>query len=313
MSELQRRLSNASAVRVLYLGMFGQLSLIPLQLLLEAGVDVCGVVVPATTAAADQAPLTQLRPPPVVSELPLLNRYAAQTVVQLAWAHHIPVFEVNRFTAAETLEALGALRPTVGCVSCFSKRLPSRFLTLARDGFLNVHPSLLPAYRGPAPLFWVLREGQRRNGVTVHVMDAQFDHGDIVEQDPFGLADGLAGAELEQLHATAGGRLLVQALEQLKHGRLRGRPQGEGGTYYSWPQGADFELDRQWSARRAFNFMRGTAEWQRPYPLQINGQWVHLKTAVAFQEDGLLGRPFQANGREVKIQFNPGILQAILS
>ncbi|MCB0033940.1 MAG: hypothetical protein KDE51_07975, partial [Anaerolineales bacterium] len=261
MSELQRRLSNASAVRVLYLGMFGQLSLIPLQLLLEAGVDVCGVVVPVMTTAADHTPLTELRPPPVVSELPLLNRYVEQTVVQLAWAHNIPVYEVSRFTAAETLATLAALRPTVGCVSCFSKRLPTRFLALVPDGFLNMHPSLLPAYRGPAPLFWVLREGQRRNGVTVHMMEAQLDHGDIVGQNSFALADGLSSEELEQQHATAGGRLLVQAIEQLKHGRLQGRPQGEGGTYYSWPRGADFQLERQWSARRVFNFMRGTAEW----------------------------------------------------
>lgn len=302
-------------LRVLFFGMRGELSLAPLRSLLAAPaaqVEVCGVVVPADDGAA--ADLTRLRPVPAPSDLPMVNRFVARTIVQLGWEQGLPVFEMGRPGARSVLEGVAALRPDVGVVSCFSKKLPRSLLNLPPAGFLNLHPSLLPAYRGPQPLFWMARAGEEQGGVTVHVMDEGLDTGDIVLQRPVVLEDGLSGGDIAWRHGAAGGSLLVEALALLAAGRLPRRPQPEeGGSYFSTPEAADFRLDPAWPARRAFNFMRATAHWGRPYPLTVEGRTLHLKTAVSCDPDERLETVYVEQGGVAAVPFTPGVLRAQLT
>ena len=106
---------------------------------------------------------------------------------------------------------------------------------------------------------------------------------------------------------------MLTALDQLSTGTLPRQPQPTGGSYQPLPQPADFSLDISWSAQRAFNFMRGTAEYARPYPLQLANQTLHLTEALAYEPDGVLADVIvMVNGRESHIQFTPGILYARL-
>ncbi|KPV50108.1 hypothetical protein SE17_28890, partial [Kouleothrix aurantiaca] len=180
-------------MRVLFAGMPCATSSIVLQTLLAAAIDVCGVVLPAGrwARANAPAPIVPLHPP----MLQLAS--AAPTLAERAWAHNLPVFELRRADAPETLATLAALRPDAASVACFPLRLPPALIALPPHGTLNVHPSLLPAHRGPAPLFWAFRAGEDSSGVTIHQMDADLDSGPIVRQARFALPDGMSGAAAE--------------------------------------------------------------------------------------------------------------------
>src|SRR5262245_19643673 len=174
-------------LRVLYFGTPCELARAPLLAVLDAGADVCGVLVPAERGAA---PIARLAPAPSRSPLPIAGRYMTPGIVEIAWGRGIAVFAAGRLSDPAMGAALAALRPDVICAACFPHRIPRTLLRLPPLGWLHVHPSLLPAHRGPAPLFWAFRNGEATIGVTVHFMDEEFDTGDIATQAPLALPDG---------------------------------------------------------------------------------------------------------------------------
>ena len=297
-------------MRVIFFGTHCDFSLAPLRILLEAGHEVCAVVVPARQVLADQplAPLSPIASPTI----PLAATAEDPTIVSLAWEQHIPVYQAGQLAAPELIAAVTQLQADVACVACFPKRIPTALLAAPRLGFLNVHPSLLPAYRGPQPLFWMFRQGDRRFGVTIHFMDEQWDTGDIVTQARADLPDGVSGEEANQVLAQYGGELLVEVLRALPRGVVTRQPQ-TGGSYYSVPQAADFTIEATWSARRAFNFMRGTAEWGHPYPIDLAAQRFALRQAHFYAADEVLGAPYQLLDDQIDVQFTPGVLRAQLA
>src|SRR2546430_2782792 len=279
--------AEVTAMRVLFFGMEGLFSRAPLAALLAAELEVCAVVVPRPpSVAGDGEPLRVLPPPPRrPRDLPLVAVGSERTIVGLAWAHGVPVLEAGRLAHPQTLAVLHDLRPDVLCVACFPRLLPPELLDLARHGGLNVHPSLLPAYRGPAPLFWVFHghtshsrsastslpvrsastdaqpgaqlwlpnEGLGNAGVTVHVLDEHADTGDIVAQTPIVLPDGITYGEAERVCSQEGARLLIEALDAIAAGGSTRRPQPHVDVPAApVPTDADFVVTPDWSARRAF-------------------------------------------------------------
>jgi len=291
--------------RMVYFGMLGDFSRRPLTALLAAGLNVVGVCVPAIER---RPAIRQLERVTAVSQLPLLTPFAAATIVSIAWQQAIPVYEIGDLNASETRARLAEFRADVACVACFDRRIPASMLAIPRHGFLNIHPSLLPDFRGPAPQFWTFREGISETGVTVHFMDEGLDTGDIALQTPVTLPEGISGPDADALLAEAGGQLLVEALTALQEGTLPRRPQGGNGRTYPTPQPADFHIPTSWSARRAFNFMRGAADWGRPFTIQAGEELVLAHTAVSYQPDGQLPQPIVRQKTITHIQFSPGIL-----
>src|SRR5215471_6713061 len=171
--------------RAIFLGMPGNFSHPPLRALLEAGIEVCAVVVPAPLSPMQDLPAIRRREQPQESRsvLPVLESPLYNSILQLAWERQIPVWEVHRLSDPETINVLVAYQPDVICVACFSQRIPRTVLDIPRLGCLNVHPSLLPANRGPEPLFWTFREGSQHTGLTIHLMDEGMDTGPIVAQE----------------------------------------------------------------------------------------------------------------------------------
>ncbi|VAW40720.1 Methionyl-tRNA formyltransferase [hydrothermal vent metagenome] len=304
-------------MRILFFGMLGTLSKRPLSALLSSDNELCGLLLPTEIVppfrllddGRSPAPITPIRPE--ATQHNLLQGEQAASPLAMAAAQGVPAFAVQNLTAAKTLTVLAELQPDVICVSCFPHRLPPAILNLPPLGCLNVHPSLLPRFRGPAPLFWALRAGVRQTGVTVHVMDAHFDTGDVALQRPFPLQDGVTHAEIEHSLAELGGELLQEAIRLLALGRLPRQPQPLGLGSDPWPGDADFGLDTAWSAQRAFNFMRGTRNWERPYSIQVNGEIVWMETAVSYQSIAQQPQPIIYHRGSIFLQFSPGILQAV--
>lgn len=303
-------------MRILFFGMLGPLTRWPLAALLAADAKLCGLVLPADIVPpfelADngrfQAPISSIRnQPPLLNLLPTGQLDSPLTLVSKS---SIPAFAVRRLAAPETVAALSALKPDLICVSCFPHLLPPEILRLPRFGCLNVHPSMLPRFRGPAPLFWALRSGVSETGVTVHYMDEQFDTGDVALQRPFSLPEGITHPELEGKLAQLGGELLVDAVQKLANGALPRKPQPKGLSSDPWPTEADFGLDLSWSAERAFNFMRGTMNWERPYFVEIDGKRIWLETAVAYHPQVQQMRPLLRHQKRLRLQCSPGVLEA---
>src|SRR3989441_4203937 len=211
----------ARSPRVLFLGMQGNFSQPPLRALLEAGIEVCAVVMPAVQSPMQQSLASMRlreRPQAARSGLPVLQSTLHTSILQVAWERQIPVREVQSLFDPETIATLAEYKPDVICVACFSKRIPRAVLDIPRLGCLNVHPSLLPANRGPEPLFWTFRDGSRHTGVSVHLMDEGMDTGPIVAQEALEVPDGISYAQLETQCAMLGGRLLARSVWDLYNG-----------------------------------------------------------------------------------------------
>ena len=297
-------------MRVIFFGTLCTFSTAPLRLLIEAGHHLCAVMISSGRSISGRpiAPLS----PPQLAPIPVVDAAATPSIVALAWQHQIPVYNINELSAAETLDTMTRLQADVACVACFPKRIPPVLLGVPRRGFLNVHPSLLPRYRGPYPLFWMLRQGDRCFGVTVHFMDEQLDTGDIAAQAEVDLPDGCSGEEADGTLSQYGAELLLDVLRQLERGQVMRRAQAAGGTYFPAPQESDFAVDTTWSAQRAFNFIRGTNEWQRAYPIEVTGQRFNLRQALFYSSHEILGQPYRLLGEQIDIQFSPGVLRALI-
>ncbi len=296
-------------MRLLFFGLPAGVSAIVLGGLVDDGRDVAGVVVPAAAVphllADPTLPVVLIAPPAA----PALSLGEPTDLLSLAWERGLPVLAVADFDHADTLAVLAAFAPDVAVVACFTRRIPPAALAVPRLGFLNLHPSLLPLYRGPQPLFWQLRDGAP-TGATVHYMDEGLDTGDIAAQTAVPLPDGISGPEAERTLALAGLGLLRGVLDELAAGVVRRKRQGLGGSRQHAPVAADFALCTDWPARRAFNFMHGTADWGQPYLVEVNGRTEWLAAAEEWREV-TLDRPSVRHGRHIVIRFSPGVLYAI--
>jgi len=300
-----------SRLRLLFFGFPWEYSCIPLQALLEAGAEVAALVVPRRPLNPEPVAIRRLWPP-AGEERTGAAGDEALTTTQLAWRHDIPVHLLSQPGAPDAVATLASYRPDLALVVGFPHLIPPALLATPSGGFLNLHPSLLPAYRGPNPLFRMLRAGETTTGVTLHYMDERFDTGDIVSQAAVSFPDGASGGECQRLCAQAGAKLLLEALARLQAGdALPRRPQPASGSYFSHPSQADFALDAAWPARRAFNFMRGTEEWGNPYMIKAGGLIpLKLRQALSFDSDETLAAPLRREGEEVAVQFTPGVLRA---
>ncbi len=253
--------------------------------------------------------IRQLRPEPIKSILPVHNPHLWESIDQLAWKHDIELFAVHDLTASDTTERLHQLKPSLGLVACFPSRLPKQFYSIPHFGFLNLHPSMLPAFRGPYPLFWTFRDGLQESGVTLHVVDEGLDTGDIVLQAKVAIPDGISGGDADMLFATEGIGLILEALSNLAHGDLPRREQKQTGSSFGRPSWADFVIPVDWTARRAYNFMRGTADWRRPYRIVADSFELLARIAISFSNEEGLEAPIVQQGDEAWIKFGSGCLR----
>ncbi len=269
--------------RVLFLGMQGNFSASSLTALLESGVDVCAVIVPASPLPGiDPFPIRRLEPPTRRSFLPLLH--TVPSIVHIAWERHIPVWEVHRLRHAQAHAILHMYEADIFCVACFSQLIPPAILSLPRLGCLNVHPALLPANRGPVPLFWTFREGDEYTGVTIHMMEEKMDSGAILAQERVAVVDGIRYEQLEAECAQLGGVLLTRTVWDLFKGTAQPIPQDETkSSYHSFPTKTDLSVyTHAWSAHHLYNFIRGVGVWEGPIELHFANENVFAYDAIAY-------------------------------
>ena len=193
----------SSKAKIIYIGSSGPLSAIPLQALLACGYGVCAIA-----CEADDTPAVQHQSILVLGE-------NTGSIATLARLHNIPLIDLSG-SWSQRVDEIASYSPDVILVSCFARRLPETILSIPSIGCFNLHPSLLPAYRGPVPLFWQFRAGVEAFGVTLHRMSSQLDAGNIVAQTTLAMPDGISGQGASKLLAQAGGRLLLQTFRMCR-------------------------------------------------------------------------------------------------
>lgn len=161
------------------------------------------------------------------------RRLKAPPVKDRALDLGLKVFQPERVKRPEAVEAIAAASPDAFVVAAFGQILPKQVLDIPPRGCYNVHASLLPAYRGAAPINWAIIRGEKVTGVTIMLMDEGMDTGDILikEKEPI-LADDTAGSLGERL-ARLGAAMIVRALEDLMMGMLRPVKQDPGEATYA--------------------------------------------------------------------------------
>jgi len=180
----------------------------------------------------------------------------------LAEEYNIPVLQPERIRAEEFLEELKELNPDLICVTAYGKILPKDLLELPQYGCINVHASLLPKYRGAAPINWAIVSGEGGTGVTTILMDEGMDTGDMLLRREIQIQDEDDAGSLFAKLSDLGGELLLETIGQLKEGGLNPIQQDESqASYAPMLKKSDGEINWEKSALEIWNFIRGMNPW----------------------------------------------------
>lgn len=149
-------------------------------------------------------------------------------VKEFAIEKNIPVYQPLKVrNNIEFIEEVKALNPDVICVVAYGKILPKELLEIPKLGCINVHGSLLPKYRGAAPIQWAVLNGEKQTGITTMYMDIGMDTGDMILKETVDIGEDETTGELWERLSKIGGRLLVDTLKLIEQGKATREKQGE--------------------------------------------------------------------------------------
>ena len=181
---------------------------------------------------------------------------------EVALAHNIPVFQPENFREDAAVEELRALQPDVVAVVAYGRILPQRVLDIAPKGFINIHTSLLPQYRGSAPYQWAVLDGLTETGVSAMYLCREMDAGDIINVTKTPIGPNETAGELLDRLAVLGGELLSKTLQDVEQGIAVGTPQdAEKVTFAPMLDKSMCPIDWSKSAQAVHNQVRGLHPW----------------------------------------------------
>ncbi len=236
----------------------------PLQSLIAAGNDIVGVVTRIDKPAGRGKVLT----PPAV-------KLAAEQ-------SRVPVFQPKRVRDPASIEAIGAMRPEVIVVAAYGQILPKELLALPKYGCVNIHASLLPAYRGAAPINWAIINGETRTGITIMQMDEGMDTGAVLAQEGIPIDPRDTAGTLTEKLSELGSWLIVDSLPRIEAGGLPAVPQDPvKATMAPLLRKEDGLIDWGMTAGGIHNRVRGLSPWPGAYGF-LDGKLIKvLETEVA--------------------------------
>jgi len=204
---------------------------------------------------------------------------AASPVKQVALEAGVPVFQPETLKETSAQQTLAELRPDVMVVAAYGLILPRAVLDIPRFGCLNIHASLLPRWRGAAPIQRAIAAGDRETGITIMQMDEGLDTGAMLLKKVTPILPDDTGGSLHDRLATLGGEGIVEALQRLQQGTLQGEPQNDADACYA------HKLSKE----------EGHIQWQQPAPvlerlIRAFNPWPGTYT----EQDGLRIRLHQA-------------------
>ncbi len=183
-------------------------------------------------------------------------------VKEVAVAHDIPVYQPIKVRDEDFIEVLQELNPDIIVVAAFGQILPESILNLPKYGCVNVHASLLPKYRGAAPIQWSILDGEAETGVTIMYMEKGLDTGDMITKVVVPIEDVDTGDSLHDKLAEAGADLLVETLPLIESGDIQPEKQDDSLSCYAKMLSKDMgKIDFEKSAIELERLIRGMNSW----------------------------------------------------
>lgn len=281
-------------MRILFMGT-PDFAVASLKALVEAGHEVCGV-------------FTQPDKPKNRG-----HKLAFSPMKEYALTQELPVYQPTTMRDGAALELVRELAPELIVVAAYGKLLPEELLNTPPYGSINVHSSILPKYRGAAPINWAILDGERVTGVTIMYMAAALDAGDIIRCAETEIDPNEDAQTLTERLAQLGADTLLQTVEDMKNGTATRTPQDhEAFTYAPMLDKSMSPLDFAKPAQRLHDQVRGLIPWPCA-SMELNDATVKVyRTAVGEETTAAAGTIVEANKKGIAIACGDGRLLRVL-
>ncbi|WP_297779662.1 methionyl-tRNA formyltransferase [Blautia sp.] len=226
-------------------------------------------------------------------------------VKEVAMKYNLPVYQPKKVREPEFVEVLRDLKPDVMVVAAFGQIISKEILEMPKYGCINVHASLLPAYRGAAPIQWAVINGDKESGVTIMQMDEGIDTGDMIEKVVVPIAEDETGGSLFDKLSQAGAKLCVKVLQDLEDGKAVREKQPEESTtpYARMIDKKMGAIDWEKPAKEIEQLIRGLNPWPSAYT-RLQG-----KTLKIWKAEVLLEHSQEAPGQITEVTKDSIVVQ----
>lgn len=226
-------------------------------------------------------------------------------VKEVAMKYNLPVYQPKKVREPEFVEVLRGLKPDVMVVAAFGQIISKEILEMPKYGCINVHASLLPAYRGAAPIQWAVINGDKESGVTIMQMDEGIDTGDMIEKVVVPIAEDETGGGLFDKLSQAGAKLCVKVLQDLEDGKAVREKQPEESTtpYARMIDKKMGSIDWEKPAKEIEQLIRGLNPWPSAYT-RLQG-----KTLKIWKAEVLLEHSQEAPGQITEVTKDSIVVQ----
>ena len=205
----------------------------------------------------------------------------ASPVKQKALEYNLPVLQPEKIKTEEFTAELERLQPDLIVVVAFGQILSQRILDIPPLGCVNVHASLLPRYRGAAPIHWSIINGEKETGVTTMLMDAGLDTGDMLLKDKVTITEEMTTEELHDQLMAMGGKLLAETIDGLANGTITPEKQDDSISNYAGMLNKETgHIDWSKSAVEIHNLIRGLNSWPVAWSMKDGKNYKFWRTKV---------------------------------
>ena len=247
-------------MRILFMGT-PDIAAASLKAVVEAGHEVCGVFTREDKPVGRKHVLT------------------APPVKQLALEYGLPVYQPKTLKEADAQQTIEQLAPELIVVVAYGRILPPEVLNIPQYGCINLHVSLLPKYRGAAPVQWSVINGDKETGVTIMYMNEGLDTGDIITVAPVVIDPNETSGELFERITDQGAKTLVETIEEIGKGNAKRTPQDDSMATQAPPLTKEMALfSFQESAQKLHNLVRGMNPWPVAY-FEQDGKKIKVLTS----------------------------------
>jgi methionyl-tRNA formyltransferase len=242
------------------------------------------------------------------------QKISAPAVKELALEFHLPVLQPDKIKKTQFDQVLAFYKPDVIIVAAYGKILPPEIIRLPRYGCINIHASLLPKYRGAAPIQWAIINGEHVTGVTIMQMDDGLDTGNIIAFEQVEILDDDDTQSISNLLSVTGGELIVNVLDRIEQsGKVESVPQDNSkASHAPMLEKQDGLIDWTKSNDDIIYRIKGLQPWPGAFSFLHGRAWKFLKATPFMDPSGLVfPEPVDERGRPIPAR-DPGTVTALI-